>query len=99
MIGTSYKMKNLDLFNRFILNNIPLEDVRTFNYLGIIFDCNMTLSPLFSKVTKTVTNKIYNLTKIRNFVDVKCAILIYKQTILPLLGWLLIICRNYKMTL
>ena len=51
------------------------------------------LTPLFSKVKKRVSNKIYMLMKIRNNSDTQCAIAIYKQTILPLLdytGFLLI---------
>ena len=54
----------------------------------------MTLSSLFAKVTKVVSNKIYNLVKIRNYIDVNCALTIYKQTILPLLdytGFMLIV--------
>ena len=87
VIGTNHKLKNLDLHDRFVLNNIFSENVNTFNYLGIILDSSMTLSPLFAKVVKVVTGKIYNLVKIRNFIDVNCALTIYKQTILPLLDY------------
>ena len=75
------------MLNRFCLNNIPLVNVLDFNNLGIILDCNMTLSPLFAKVVKLVSMKIYNLVKIRNYIDVKCALALYKQTILPLLDY------------
>ena len=79
--------------NRFILDNSNLQHIKTYNYLGIIFDTEMSLSPLFSQIRKIVSNKIYSLVKIRNIIDVNCAITIYKQTILPLLdyaGFLLI---------
>ena len=85
--GTNHKLTGLDLNNRFMLNNIPLQHVLTYNYLGIIFDSKMTLAPLFAKVKKIVSNKVYILAKLRNNIDVNCAIAIYKQTILPLLDY------------
>ena len=93
IIGTKHKLSTLNFQNRFVLNNVELENVPTYNYLGIIFDSQMTLSPLFAKVKKSVSNKIYTLVKLRNTIDTNCAITIYKQTILPLLdyaGFLLI---------
>ena len=93
LIGTSHKLSALDIENRFSLNSTPLQHVHDYNYLGIILDSQMSLSPLFARVKKIVSNRIYTLIKIRNNVDTKCAITIYKQTILPLLdyaGFLLI---------
>ena len=65
VIGTSFKMRDINIHNRIKLNGAWLENVSTFNYLGIILDSNMTLVPLFAKVKKVVSNKIYNLVKIR----------------------------------
>ena len=76
-----------------MLDDLDLENVNIYNYLGIILDSHMTLIPLFSRVKKRVSNKIYMLIKIRKFIDTQCALIIYKQTILPLLdyaGFLLI---------
>ena len=76
-----------------MLDDLDLENVNIYNYLGIVLDSHMTLTPLFSRVKKRVTNKIYMLIKIRNIIDTQCALTIYKQTILPLLdyaGFLLI---------
>ena len=47
----------------------------------------MTLAPLFAKVKEVVSNKIHNLIKMRNDINTNCALLIYKQTILPLLDY------------
>ena len=49
VIGSSYKLMNLDLNKRFVLNNIFLEYVHSYNYLGVILDTNMTLNPLLKK--------------------------------------------------
>ena len=75
VIGTYHKLKDLNLYERFTLNNIFLDNVSTYNYLGFLIDCNM----IFAKVTKVIMNKIYNLVKIRNCIDVKCALTIYKH--------------------
>ena len=101
-------MTNVDRAHFFSVNKSYLDNVRTFNYLGITLDSNMTLGSLFALVTRKVSMKIYNLVKIRNFIDVNCALTIYKQTILPLLdyaGFMLIfsiylidkISQNYRM--
>ena len=84
MIGSNFKLTNLALADRFKLGNVPLKNETTFNYLGIVLDDKMTL---FSKVIKIVSTKIYNLVRIRNLIDVNCALTIYKQTILPLLDY------------
>ena len=50
VIASTFKKVNLDLDNRFVLNNSLLERVNSYNYLGIILDTHMTLNPLFKKV-------------------------------------------------
>ena len=81
VICTSYKLNNIDTDNRFVLKGIVLERVESYNYLSVILDTNMTMSPLLKKVKRIVSNKIYSLVKIRNTIKMKCALTIYKQTI------------------
>ena len=53
----------------------------------------MSLAPLRKCIKKRVSNKIFKLRKIRKFLNFEAAILIYKQTILPIMdyaGFLLI---------
>ena len=57
----------------------------------------MILSPLVSHVKKVVSNKVKTLYKIRRYTTTKCALAIYKQTILPLFDYacfLLISCNK-----
>ena len=57
----------------------------------------MTLQPLFSHVKKIVSTKVKTFTRIRRYITTRCAISIYKQTILPLFdyaGFLLIACNK-----
>ena len=57
----------------------------------------MTLSGLLSDVKKKVLNKLFNLRKLRYYINDKTALSIYKQTILPILdyaGFMLISCNK-----
>ena len=87
VIGSTFKLADINLDNRFTLNGVVLERVQSYNYLGVILDTHMTLSALIKKVKKVVSNKIYTLAKIRNSISLKCALTIYEQTILPLLDY------------
>ena len=69
------------------LNDLYLDFTNSYNYLGMILDKNMTLSPLLSKLKSRVVNKIYCLVKIRNMINTHCAISIYRQAILPILDY------------
>ena len=71
--------------------------MKKFCYLGIYLDSEMSLLPQISHVKKIVSNRSKTLIKIRKYINSKCALAIYKQTILPLLdysGFLLISCNR-----
>ena len=56
----------------------------------------MSLMPMITRVKNVISNKIYSLAKIRDCITLKCALTIYKQTILPLFdysGFVLISCN------
>ena len=89
-------MNSVDYGSKIELDNTPLNFVNCYKYLGITIDKNMDLTGHFSIVKKTVTNHLFRLRKIRKFINQDCAVLIYKQTILPLLdysGFLLNSCN------
>ena len=96
IIGSNYKISGIDLGNRFILNDQFLQFTNLYNYLGILLDRNMTLMPLLTRLKNIITSKIYSLVKIRDLITTKCALVIYKQTILPLFdysGFIIISCN------
>ena len=43
MIGTSYKLGSVNLYNKFTLTGDSLEYTDNYNYLGLLLDKNMTL--------------------------------------------------------
>ena len=57
----------------------------------------MTLLPLISYVKKVISNRAKTLFRIRKYINSKCALSIYKQTILPIFdysGFLSISCNK-----
>ena len=67
------------------------------SYLGITLDSAMSLIPLIKNVKKRVSNKIFLLRKIRKYLALNVAVLVYKQTILPIIDYvtlLLISCTK-----
>ena len=65
----NHRLSELNIENKFVLNDTPLQNVCEYYYLGIILDSKMTLSLIFVKVKKIVSNKMYVLIKIRNNIE------------------------------
>ena len=96
LIGSDNKLKTVDINAYLNLDGTPLNFVDKYKYLGITLDKHMTLTALLSTVKKNVSSHLFKLRKLRSFISTKCAILIYKQTIMPLLdypGFLLNSCN------
>ena len=47
----------------------------------------MSLSPLVKAVKKQVSNKCYMFRKIRKYLDFYSSVIVYKQTILPVIDY------------
>ena len=56
IIGTNQKIGNIDIAESFMLNNEGLEFTDTYNYLGKVLDKNMSLTPLLTRLKRTVIN-------------------------------------------
>ena len=89
-----YALNNVIKFK--ILGN-DVQYVTQYNYLGLLLDNEMTLQPLLKNIKKRVNNKLFSLRKLRKYLTEAVAILVYKQTILPIFdyaGFLLISLSN-----
>ena len=81
----------------FVLNGWEIGYVSNHTYLGIKLDNITSLSPLIKNIKKRISNKIFMLRKIRQFLTFQASVLVYKQTILPIIdyaGFLLIACKK-----
>ena len=66
-------------------------------YLGLILDSTMSLGPVTKDIKKRITNTIFMFRKIRKFLTFEASIVVYKQTVHPIIdyaGFLLISCNK-----
>ena len=76
-------------------NGKSISRCLNYNYLGVDLDECMTMISHFNKVFKKYSYKIFQFGKIRNYLDKHTRILVYKQTILPLVEYVsFILCLN-----
>ena len=67
--------------------NKQIHRCQQYNYLGVVLDDSMSLKPNFNSIYKKFSHKIYQFGKIRKYIDSPTRILVYKQTILPLVEY------------
>ena len=99
IFGTRNKLSKIKDPTPFLIENGEIKYVKKYNYLGIILDSDMTLTPLCKTIEKRVVDKIFMLRKLGRYLTYKAAIQIYKQVILPILnyaGFLLVACNKDK---
>ena len=60
---------------------------RQYNYLGVILDECMNLVSNVNAIFKKYSYKIFQFGKIRQYLDIRTRILVYKQTIMPLIEY------------
>ena len=87
IIGSRSKLNSIKDPTLFMSNNRRIDYINQYDYLGTIFDSEMSLLPLYKRTIKLVNNKIFLLRKIRKYIDYNTAISIYKQTILPMFDY------------
>ena len=71
----------------FKIRGEPINSVVKFKYLGLILDTNLNFQAHYSDLINSVQYKIHFLSKIRKFLTIKTALLLYKTTILPLIDY------------
>ena len=64
-----------------------LERASTYTYLGVTLDEKLNYETHMNQVIKRVSDKLYQLRKIRYFLTTKAALLVYKNMILPMLEY------------
>ena len=68
----------------FSINGRSIQRAKTYTYLGIKLDEQLSMETHANSVIQKVSNKIYQLTRIRSFISKRAATLIYKNMILPI---------------
>ena len=83
MLFATKNMQKKARFPQIEIDSKYLQYVRQFNYLGVKLDNRLTFETHASESIRLVAHKLYLLTRIRNFVDKKQALIIYKSKVMP----------------
>ena len=68
---------------KIVFNNVEIERVYTFPYLGITLDPDLKFVEHRKIVVRNIRHKVHQLVKVRNYVDESTALTIYKTMVLP----------------
>ena len=97
LIGSRNKLGKIDMSKVITLGETSLTFAMKYKYLRVTLDSEMCLTNLLSDVKKIVSNRLYNLRKLRHYISENSALTIYKQTILPVFdyaGFMIISCNK-----
>ena len=86
VFGSSVSLSKLPSFEVSV-NNVRLQNVTSYKYLGITLDQNLNYGLHVNKIISSVSGKLKQFQRMRGFLSIKAAILMYKGTILPLLEY------------
>ena len=86
VFGTSRRIKRLGKVD-LELGGTVLSQVPSYKYLGITLDSTLSLKQHLSNVTRTVSHKIYVLSRVRKYLSDRAALLVYKSMVLPYLDY------------
>ena len=76
VVSTNMHLKDLVNMDTFKKQGRNLDFVKQYNYLGVILDNEMNLTPLVNNIKKRVNTRIFQLRKVRKFMNVHAAILV-----------------------
>ena len=78
---------DLDLTRRVQVNGERLENVHSYNYLGVVVDDRLSFTDFVDHKYAKANMRLYQLKRLRPYINNDIACRIYKQTILPLIDY------------
>ena len=85
-----YGKKNATRKNQNVILEVKgnrIHQVKTYKYLGVTIDENLTFNCHINNVIKSANHKLYLLKRIRRFLNIETAVLLYKSHVLPILEY------------
>ena len=70
-----------------VLDNIPLEVVSGYRYLGVSLDCQLSYNVHVNKLIGSVSAKLKQFRRMRSFLNTNAALKVYKNMLLPMLEY------------
>ena len=86
LFGSKHLLNKLPLFE-IKFNDTVLQTVGSYKYLGMTLDSQLNYNLHVNKLIGTATAKLKQFQRMRNFLDVKAALLVYKSMLLPILEY------------
>ena len=86
LVGTRQKLGIVPHL-RVKIQNQNIDEVSSYNYLGVIFDSELAFTLHLRELHNKVQRKVFQLSKIRRFITIFAALQVYKQTIMPILDY------------
>ena len=80
--GTAGRLKKMGEF-RLTIRGENLQKVSSYKYLGVILDSTLSYKQHTASVMRTVSHKIFILSRLRKYLSDRAALLIYKSMVLP----------------
>ena len=70
-----------------MLDNVPLEVVSGYKYLGVSLDCQLSYNVHVNKLIGSVSAKLKQFHRMRSFLNTNAALKVYKNMLLPMLEY------------
>ena len=84
--GSSKTLKSLPDFE-IKFNNTPLLVTTSYKYLGMELDSQLNYNKHVSKIISSVSGKLKQFQRMRNFLDIRAATMVYKNMLLPIIEY------------
>ena len=98
---TIFNVNNDVSADNIVYKTRPLEQVKSYKYLGVNICDDLNMDTYVNNVYKKVNYKVYMFSRIRKYITKYAAVMIYKQTIIPYLdyaGFLMDSAYQYSLT-
>ena len=93
IFGTTKRVKKIGQI-RLRINNAPIHRAPSYKYLGMTLDSSMSFKPHLATVVRSVSHKIYLLSRIKKFLSNRSALLVYKTMVLPFFDYADVVYHN-----
>ena len=84
--GTTNVLKTLPPVEVYFGESL-LQSVSTYKYLSVTIDCQLNYNQHVNNIVASVSSKLKQFQRMRNFLTVKTALLVYKSMLLPILEY------------
>ena len=88
MMAFHYRQRNIkNLIPKLSINNIPIEQVKHFNFLGVVIDECMTWKPHINKISGKIARTIGTMHRLKHFLPTSILRTLYNSLILPYINY------------